>query len=409
MNRSVIVDLASTREQVLRGRLQRRRAADTAFAYVCLACTWVGLVLLVVLLYTVSRDGIIYMWRRADTNPRLVYRLMAADPGFLERAESISPGFADYFEPLDAAEFESAEDLAIASESQFADQQTFLNELRKDEPEVFGQLGLRAGGLAFELFADNVKQFFRNFPSRNAENAGIRSAMLGTLWMILLCLVIAVVIGVASAVYLEEYARQNRLSRFIEVNIANLAGVPSIVYGLLGLTLFVGFFHKLQQRFPNDERFANPNNIISGALTLSLLVLPVIIIAAREAIRAVPSSLRQAAFAVGATRWQVVSQQVLPAALPGIVTGVILSMSRAIGETAPLITIGALTYVAFVPESIFSGFTVLPIQIYNWISRPQEEFHNLAAFGIIVMLAVLLAMNSVAIYIRHHFERKVKW
>jgi phosphate transport system permease protein len=402
-------DPSSPRDRNLSLRLARRKRGAALFAMLCRASTWLALLLLVVLLYSVSKNGVAYMWNRAETNPRAVEAMLKADPNFGARAAEASDEFGDHFYGIDPAEFETEDELADARRSQFDDQQAYLCSLRAEDPENFAKLGIDPGGNRFALFLDNVKQFFSHFPSRNPENAGVKSAILGTLWMTLLTALIAIPVGVFAAVYLEEYSRSNKLSRFIEVNIANLAGVPSIVYGLLGLTVFVGFFYRMQQRFPNDERFVNPNNLLCGALTISLLILPVIIIAAREAIKAVPSSLRQAAYAVGATRWQVVSQQVLPAAIPGIVTGVILAMSRAIGETAPLITIGALTYVAFAPDSIYSGFTVLPIQIYNWISRPQAEFHDLAAFGIIVMLAVLLAMNSVAVYLRHRFEKKVKW
>lgn len=236
-------------------------------------------------------------------------------------------------------------------------------------------------------------QFLNSFPSRFPEKAGIKSALVGTLWLVSLTAAFAIPVGVLAAVYLEEYARPNRLTEFINVNIANLAGVPSIVYGILGLAIFVRFF-------------ALERSVVSGALTMGLLILPVIIIASKEAIKAVPSSLRQAAFAVGATRWQVVRAHVLPSALPGILTGVILAMSRAIGETAPLIMIGALTYVAFVPEGPMDEFTALPIQIFNWTSRPQEEFHELASAGIVVLLAVLLMMNAVAVYIRYRGTRK---
>ena len=235
-------------------------------------------------------------------------------------------------------------------------------------------------------------QFLNSFPSRFPEKAGIKSALVGTLWLVSITALFAIPIGVLAAVYLEEYAKPNRLTEFININIANLAGVPSIVYGILGLAIFVRFF-------------ALERSVVSGALTMSLLILPVIIIAAKEAIRAVPSSLRQAAFAVGATRWQVIRAHVLPAALPGILTGVILAMSRAIGETAPLIMIGALTYVAFVPEGPMDEFTALPIQIFNWTSRPQEEFHELASAGIVVLLGVLLMMNAIAVYIRYRGSR----
>ena len=235
-------------------------------------------------------------------------------------------------------------------------------------------------------------QFLTSFPSRFPDQAGIKSALAGTLWLIGLTAVISIPFGIAAAIYLEEYARRGKISTFIQINIANLAGVPSIVYGMLGLVIFVRFL-------------ALGRSVLAGALTMSLLVLPVIIIASREAIRAVPGSIRQAAFALGATRWQTVRHHVLPSALPGVLTGVILALSRAIGETAPLVMIGALTYVAFVPEGPLDAFTALPIQIFNWASRPQEEFHSLAAGGIIVLLVVLLAMNAAAILIRQKTQR----
>ena len=197
----------------------------------------------------------------------------------------------------------------------------------------------------------------------------------------------------ASAIYLEEYARKGRLARWIEINLSNLSGVPSIVFGILGLVIFV-------------RAMALERSVLAGSLTLALLILPVIVIASREAIRAVPQSIRHASFALGATRWQTVRHHVLPSAFPGILTGVILAVSRAIGETAPLIMIGALTYVAFVPENPLSPFTTLPIQIFNWSSRPQQEFHHVAAAGIIVLLVVLLLMNATAVYIRHRLGRK---
>ncbi len=236
-------------------------------------------------------------------------------------------------------------------------------------------------------------QFLASFPSRFPERAGNKSALWGTVWMIGFTAAISIPVGIAAAVYLEEYARRGRLSTFIQINIANLAGVPSIVYGMLGLVIFVRFF-------------ALGRSVIAGALTMSLLILPVIIIASREAIRAIPVSTRQAAFALGATRWQTVRDHVLPGALPGILTGVILALSRAIGETAPLVMIGALTYVAFVPEGPMDSFTALPIQIFNWASRPQKDFHALAAAGIVVLLVVLLLMNTAAILIRQRSQRK---
>ena len=230
--------------------------------------------------------------------------------------------------------------------------------------------------------------FLTRFPSRFPEKAGILAGLAGTLWLVTLTAAIAIPIGVLAAVYLEEYAKPGRVSTFITINIANLAGVPSIVYGIIGLAIFVRFF-------------GLDRSVLAGAMTMSLLILPVIIIASREAIKAVPSSLRQVAFALGATRWQVTRDHVLPQAMPGILTGVILALSRAIGETAPLIMIWALTYIAFVPEGPMDEFTALPIQIYNWTSRPQEAFHELASAGIIVLLLVLLIMNATAVWIRY--------
>ena len=242
--------------------------------------------------------------------------------------------------------------------------------------------------------------FITSFPSRRPENAGILAALVGSLWMLALTAVVAVPLGVGAAIYLEEYGGKGFFPALIEVNLANLAGVPSIIYGLLGLELFV--------------RVLNPitggRSVLAGALTMALLVMPIVVIAAREAIRAVPDSLRQGGYALGASRWQVVQRIVLPSALQGILTGTILALARAIGETAPLITMGALTYVAFLPElspaGLQSPFTVLPIQIFNWVSRPQKGFHANAAAGIIVLLVVLLAMNATAILLRNRYQKR---
>ena len=399
-------------EQNLRinARLKSRHLKAQIFKHVCFASTWVGLIFLVALLSTVTHQAFHYMWERTDTNPLVVRDMLAADPSLLERGEEIAWGFADVFSPLDTSEVEDKSMIPLLQRSQFHDQQTFLIDLKEEDPELFAQLGINPDtATRWRMLGNNFAQFFSNFPSRNAANAGIKSAIAGTLWMITITALIAIPLGVASAIYLEEYTQENRISRFIEINIANLAGVPSIVYGLLGLSLFVGYFSLMKSRFPDNELFTNPRNVMAGALTMTVLILPVIIISAREAIKAVPSSLRQAAYGVGATRWQVVRHHVLPAAIPGIVTGVILSISRAIGETAPLIAIGALTYVAFTPSTVFDGFTALPIQIYNWVSRPQKEFHDLAASGIIVLMIVLLTLNAVAVTIRHRAERSLKW
>ena len=232
-----------------------------------------------------------------------------------------------------------------------------------------------------------------NYPSRHAEEAGLRAAIMGTIWLMGLTALFTVPVGVGAAIYLEEYARRNKLTTLIEVNISNLAGVPSIVYGLLGLALFV-------------QLLALGRSVLAGALTMSLLVLPIVILASREAIKTVPLTYRQAAYALGATQWQVIKNVVVPTAFPGMLTGIILGLSRAVGETAPVIAISALVYLRFVPGTPMDRFTVLPIQIYNWVTRPQEEFRDLAAAGIIVLLIVLLSMNALAIYLRNKYQVK---
>lgn len=235
--------------------------------------------------------------------------------------------------------------------------------------------------------------FITNYPAPRADEAGLKSAIMGTIWLMGLTAIFTVPVGVGAAVYLEEYAPKNRLTTLIEINISNLAGVPSIVYGLLGLAIFVQFL-------------ALDRTLLAGALTLALLILPIVILASREAIRAVPSSHRDAAYALGATQWEVTRRVVLPSAVPGILTGAILAMSRAIGEAAPVLAISALVFITFVPTSPLDRFTVLPIQIFNWTSRPQDEFRGLAAAGIIVLLVILLSMNAVAIYLRNRFQVK---
>ena len=234
-----------------------------------------------------------------------------------------------------------------------------------------------------------------HFPSGNPELAGAQSAIMGTIWVVGLTAIITIPLGVGAALYLEEYADRERWwNRLIELNIQNLAAVPSIVYGILGLAFFVRGFLGLGQ------------TVLAAALTLSLLVLPIVIISSREAIRAVPDSIRQGSLALGATQWQTIWRQVLPAAIPGMATGSILALSRAIGEAAPLVLLGGLTFITFNPEGLDSAFTVLPIQIFNWISRPQEEFHVVAAAAIIVLLVLLVAMNAAAILLRNKYQRK---
>ncbi|MDP2498680.1 MAG: phosphate ABC transporter permease PstA [Candidatus Palauibacterales bacterium] len=261
---------------------------------------------------------------------------------------------------------------------------------------VFGIVALVV--LLADVFIDGYRwvdwSFLTSYPSRFPEQAGIRAALLGTLWMMGLVALISFPLGVGAAIYLEEYAPSNWFTRTLQMNISNLAAVPSVVYGILGLAVFVRFM-------------ALGQSVLAGALTLSLLILPVTIIAAQEAIRAVPGSLRQASYGIGATKWQTIRHQVLPVALPGILTGTILSLSRAIGETAPVLLVGAVTFIAFDPEGPLDQFTVLPIQIFNWAARPEEQFHAVAAGAILVLLVILLAMNATAIYLRNRYRQEL--
>ena len=237
-------------------------------------------------------------------------------------------------------------------------------------------------------------KFITSFPSRNPERAGILSALAGTLWIIVITAAIAIPIGIGAAIYLEEFAQKSRLGRIIEINITNLAGVPSIIYGLLGLEIF--------------GRVLNlGGSILAGSFTLALLILPIIIVATREAVKAVPNSLREASFALGASKWQTVKLTVVPSASSGMITGIIIALSRAIGEAAPLLVVGALAYVPFVPSDPTSEFTVLPIQIFNWVSRPQAAFLVNASAGILILLAITFLLNACAVYLR--ISRRVKY
>lgn len=255
---------------------------------------------------------------------------------------------------------------------------------------LIADLAVRGGG-RIDL------DFFTNFPSRRAAKAGILSAWVGTLFVMLITAFLTVIIGVSAAIYLEEYSKQNHpMTRLIELNILNLSAMPSILYGLLALGIFV-------------HQFKLGASLLTAGLTLSLLVLPIVIVSTREALRSLPSNLKEASFALGATRFQTLYYYQLPSAMGGIMTGVILALSRAIGETAPLITIGALTYIAFLPQSIMDPFTVLPIQLFNWLSRPQTEFHINAAAAGLVLLTLTLALNLIAILIRIRVRKSIKW
>ena len=259
---------------------------------------------------------------------------------------------------------------------------------------LIGVAGLAA--LLIDVLIDGLGflnwKFLTNYASRKPLESGILAPMAGTVWVVGLTAIFTVPVGIGTAIYLEEFARKNRLTRLIELNISNLAGVPSVIYGLLGLAVFVQFL------------FNGSRNLTAGALTMTLLILPIVIIASQEAIKAVPSSYRDAAYAMGATRWQVVKTVVMPQAVPGMMSGIILALSRAVGESAPILIISSLVWVTFVPTSPDSKFTVLPLQIFTWVSQPQEDFRSIAAAGIIVLLLILLGMNAVAIWIRNKYQ-----
>ncbi len=293
--------------------------------------------------------------------------------------------------------------------------------LNKSRDYIFWIIGLLSTMIGFvllftliiDLFIDGISrlsfQFLVSYPSRFPEKAGILSAWVGTTLVMIVTAATAVPLGIGAGIYLEEYSRKNWLTHLIEININNLAGVPSIIYGLLALGLFVYFF-----------KFGE--SILTGGLTLGLLILPMVVITTRESIRSIPNSIREASYALGATKWQTIRDHVFPYSMGGILTGIIIGLSRAVGETAPLITVGALTFIAFLPSFpisstfpfisfkwLFDPFTVLPIQIFNWVSRPQKEFHlNAAAAGIVLILMTLI-MNGLAIYLRYRFRKKIKW
>ncbi len=278
---------------------------------------------------------------------------------------------------------------------------------RKDEINAYMAQELPEATLTFTHWLDRA--FITSPQSSSALYAGVRTAIMGSLYVIFITVAVAFPIGIGAAIYLQEYATDNWINQMIETNINNLAGVPSIIYGMLGLAIFVRVMAPLTSGALFGYPSADPNNgrtILSAGLTMSLLILPVIIINAQEAIKAVPNSIREAAFGVGATKWQTVWNHVLPSAMSGILTGTILSISRAFGETAPLIIVGATTYITFDPDGVFSKFTSLPVQIYQWAARPQDEFRSIAAAAIIVLMVLLLALNTTAILLRNRFSRR---
>ena len=278
------------------------------------------------------------------------------------------------------------------------------NRLKDQAFKIWGIFCTLLGLVLLAVFIGNILvdgimridwEFVMNLPSRKPERAGIYTALMGSIWVLLLTTIIALPVGIAAAIYLEEYSKKNKLATILEVNISNLAGVPSIIYGLLGLEVFVRIM----------EMGAS---VLAGSFTLTWLILPIVIVSTREALKAVPKSIRDASFAMGASKWQTVYHQLLPASFGGILTGIILALSRAVGETAPLIVIGALAYVPFAPSSVMDEFSVLPIQIFNWITRPQHGFVENAAAAIIILLLITFVMNGIAVYFRNKWQKKFK-
>lgn len=376
--------------------IRQRRKKGSVFFYMCLLGTTFGMVMLVVLLWDVAADSLHWINKRSADGPRMFVYLYDSDAGFKSRVDrdhpEISQGLADKVAKKEKRL--ATNGVPVTDDMRLDWKMDYLHSKFLADSNFFVPLNMNPSlGQRVAVGFEVAKKFLTSFPSRYYTKAGVYAALVGSLWLLLFTALIAVPVGIAAAVYLEEYAKKNRFSRMIEVNISNLAGVPSIVYGILGLAIFV-------------RGIGLGRTVLAGSATMSLLIMPVIIIATREAIKAVPGSIRWGAYALGATRWQVVRHHILPIAMPGILTGIILAMSRAIGETAPMIMIGALSFVAFLPKSPMDDFTVLPIQIYNWASMPSAEFQELAALGILVLLIVLLVMNSAAVFIRQKLQRR---
>jgi phosphate transport system permease protein len=405
-------------EQV--SNLPRRHRIGAVWVVIFQASTIIGMVALMVLLFKVINDSFGYAIIVYSADPATfiesatpIEELTQADliailqenltSGRYNTLNSITP-----FDQLSAAELA---DLVIAevAKPKVAATYTLIESLTQKEEIIQYAIENFPGG--YIEFRNWVSLDFVTSPqSSNPLVAGVRNAILGSLFTILIAMLFAVPMGIAAAVYLEEYARDNWINRLIRTNINNLAGVPSIIYGILGLAVFVRALEPFTSGTVigfSDPTTANGRTILSAGLTLGLLVLPLVIINAQEAIRAVPRSLREASFGLGGTKWQTVWHHVLPNAIPGTLTGTILAMSRAIGETAPLVVIGASTFITYNPSSPFSKFTTLPIQIYQWTARPQDVWRNLAAAAIIILLILLLIMNSIAVILRNRYTRRL--
>lgn len=400
--------------EAFKANIRERRRRGVRWQAMFFGATSIGLLALILLVYTVGIDtyGLIAVVNKVDpatlssapleTLPKeqLVPILEAnVSKGLLRRLERDQPIAERSRENIYELVVEHVLEQDVVATWSATD--AIFN-----RAEIEAQVASEFPGATIESRSWITSGFLTNTMSSNALIAGVRTAILGSLWMISLTIFIAFPIGVGAAIYLEEYARDTALNRMIQTNISNLAGVPSIIYGMLGLAIFVRALEPVTSGSQFGVTGSNGRTILSASLTMALLILPILIINAQEAIRSVPLSLRQASYGLGATKWQTIWHHVLPGAFPGILTGTILSMSRALGETAPLIVVGASTFIVSDPTGPFSKFTALPIQIYNWTARAQPEFHNIAAAAIIVLLLLLLSLNSVAILLRNRFTRR---
>ncbi len=427
--------------------LASRKFKDSLFKYICIGAASISVIVLGILLLSVISKGYTYLITRAPQLdelktldwPALAEQYRAEQMEYLEflpederadtlqQIENIAAGLAlltdmNWQPALGEAEAEDLGDIEDIDWERTQSEQNLpaaviaVEDLDDDEWESLIQ---SQRIFALSAFTD----FISNPPSRNAEKAGMGPAMWGSIWICVACATLALPIGIATAIFLEEYKPTNRTVRwmhgFLQLNITNLAGVPSIVYGIIGLTAFVqmfgvfGAFDDPAFTIGDSEdwyyfKFPLGRGVLAGGLTLMLVILPIVVVSAQESIRAVPDSLREGALASGATKWQMIWKMTLPAAVPGIMTGSILAMSRAIGEAAPILVIAGVVFIRFTPQNLLDDFTAMPLQIYNWAGRPQEEFWRVAASGIIVLLAVLLTFNATAVFIRQKFQRPLQ-
>lgn len=401
-------------------KLSRRHHVGKIWQVVFATSTLIGIIALTTLLFNILNSAFGYIALENKIQPEQLARngvpieSMPKEDLVAILEENLSKGLMRRFESEIPWEERSREDIYDIVLERVVDPQPVaqwslfqslfnVDEIRQEMVEKYPEAGL--------IFRSWITPDFITSPqSSNAMVAGVRTAILGSLWTIFIAILFSFPIGVGAAIYLQEYAKDNFINRFIQTNINNLAGVPSIIYGILGLALFVRLLSQVTSGAVfgyTDPMTANGRTILSAGLTLGLLILPLIIINAQEAIKAVPNSLREASFGIGATRWQTVWNHVLPSALPGILTGTILAISRAIGETAPMVVVGASTFITFDPSGPFSKFTTLPIQIYQWTSRPQGVFRNIAAGAIVVLLLLLLSMNAIAVLLRNKYSRRI--